>query len=339
MIMNRCLILAPFDAAQLQRLRAEMEVCYDSWLDTRTLTDPDGLADRINDDGITALVIEADFVFRETFEACSGLRFVGMCRAATNHVDVDAATEHGVAVVNTPGRNARAVAEHALALMLSLARRIPQANEYVATGGWQNPTGGYADLRGVELESRTVGIVGAGAIGRTLAAMCAALGMNAIAYDPYVSPCDSETPYGLGRVAMTDLPTLASESDFISVHVPNTPETAGMLDNKFFALMKPTAYLVNCSDYDIADEPALLDALRRRRIAGAALDVFRTHPIAPDSPLLGLDNVVMTPHIGGATDETIHRHSRMMADDLLRFARGERPTNMVNPEAWGRCDG
>ena len=333
--MKRCLVLAPFDAAQLERLRAEMEVCYESWLDTRALADPDDLADRINDSGISSLVVEADFVFRETFEACPGLRFVGICRAATNHVDVDAATEHGVAVVNTPGRNARAVAEHALALMLSLARRIPQANEYVATGRWRNPTGGYADLRGVELESRTVGIVGVGSIGRTLAAICAALGMNAIAYDPYVC----EPPDVLDGVAMTDLPTLASESDFISVHAPYTRETAGMLDNKFFALMKPTAYLVNCSDYDIADEPALLDALRRRRIAGAALDVFRTHPIAPDSPLLGLDNVVMTPHIGGATDETIRRHSRMMADDLLRFARGERPTNMVNPEAWGRRDG
>ena len=335
MIMNRCLILAPFDATQLQRLRAEMEVGYDSWLDTRALADPDDLADRINDSGISSLVVEADFVFRETFEACPGLRFVGICRAATNHVDVDAATEHGVAVVNTPGRNARAVAEHALALMLSLARRIPQANEYVATGRWRNPTGGYADLRGVELESRTVGIVGVGSIGRTLAAICAALGMNAIAYDPYVC----EPPDVLDGVAMTDLPTLASESDFISVHAPYTRETAGMLGDKFFALMKPTAYLINCSDYDIADESALLDALRRRRIAGAALDVFRTNPVAPDSPLLGLDNVVMTPHIGGATDETIRRHSRMMADDLLRFARGERPTNMVNPEAWGRRDG
>ena len=333
--MNRCLILAPFDAAQIERLGAEMEVEYDSWLDSRSLTDPDDLATRINDSGISALVIEADFVFRETFEACPGLRFVGICRAATNHVEVEAATEHGVTVVNTPGRNARAVAEHALALMLSLARRIPQANEYVATGGWQNPTGGYADLRGVELESRAVGIVGAGAIGRTLAGMCAALGMNVIAYDP----CVSEPLDGLGGVAMTDLPTLASESDFVSVHAPLTAETAGMLGDKFFALMKPTAYFINCSDYDIADESALLDALRRRRIAGAALDVFPTHPIAPDNPLLGLDNVVVTPHIGGATDETIRRHSRMMADDLLRFARGERPMNLVNPEVWGRCDG
>ena len=325
--MNRCLILAPFHAPQLERLRAAMDVAYDSWLDTRALTDPDDLAARINDDGITALIIEADFVFRETFEACRDLRFVGVCRAATNHVDVDAATEHGVVVVNAPGRNARAVAEHALGLMLSLARRIPKAHRYAATGLWQNPAGGYTDFRGIELGARTVGIVGLGAIGQTLAAICAALGMDVIAYDPLVA----NPPAG---VALTDLPTLASQSDFISVHAPLTPATAGMLDADFFARMKPAAYLINCSDYAIADEPALVEALSRQRIAGAALDVFPTHPIAPDNPLLGLDNVILTPHIGGATDETIRRHSRMMADDLLRFARGVRPVNLVNPEAW-----
>ena len=322
-----CLILAPFEAAQLQRLRAEMRVAYESWLDTRALTDPDDLAARVNRDRVSALVVEADFVFRETFEACPSLRFVGICRAATNHVDIEAATERGVAVVNTPGRNARAVAEYALGLMLSLARRIPQAREYVAAGRWQNPAAGYTDARGVEIESRGVGIVGLGAIGRTLAAMCAALGMTVIAYDPHIG----EPPRG---VAMTDLATLAAESDFISVHAPATTETAGMLDANFFARMKPTAYLVNCSDYSIADESALIGALSRRRIAGAAFDVFQTHPIAPDSPLLQLDNVILTPHIGGATEETIRRHSRMMADDLLRFARGERPLNLVNPEVW-----
>ena len=234
-----------------------------------------------------------------------------------------------MAVVNAPGRNARAVAEHALGLMLSLARRIPQAHEYVATGRWQNPAGGYSDFRGVELESRVVGVVGLGAIGRTLATMCAALGMDVIAYDPLVA----NPP---GGVRMTDLETLASSSDFVSVHAPLTSETAGMLDADFFALMKLTAYFVNCADYGIANESALIKALGERRIAGAALDVFPTHPIAPDSPLLGLDNVILTPHIGGATAETISRHSRMIADDLLRFARGERPVNLVNPEVWRR---
>lgn len=325
----RALILAPFDERQLARLRTEMDVAYESWLDTRALTDPDSLAARIRSEDISILVVEADFVFEETFQDCPGLKFVGICRAATNQVDLSAAADHGVLVVNTPGRNARAVAEHAFALMLSLARRIPQANEYVRaaiSSGGLHPAAGYTDFRGVELGSRTVGIIGMGAIGRTLAGMCLGFGTKVIAYDPY----ETGVPDG---VHMTDLHTLARESDFISVHVPlympgfkQSPGTTGLLDAEFFALMRPSAYLVNCSDYRIADEAALLDALRNRLIGGAAFDVFDA---APDSPLLELDNVVLTPHVGGATEETVERHSRMMTDDILRFVNGRRPVNLV----------
>ena len=125
-----------------------------------------------------------------------------------------------------------------------------------------------------------------------------------------------------------------SQSDFVSIHAPHTPETDGLLDARRLALMRPMSYLVNLSDAAIVSQEALVNALRDKKIAGAALDVFETHPMPPDSPLLGMDNVVLTPHIGGATEETIMRHSRMMADDILRFAAGERPVNLVNPEAW-----
>ena len=324
------LILAPFDESQLARLRARMDVSYESWLDTRSLADPDGLTARIMAEDVSILVVEADFVFEETFEQCPALKFVGICRSATNHVDLQAAADHGVVVVNTPGRNARAVAEHAFALILSIARQIPQAHEYVKSGRWRHPVAGYTDFRGVELGSRTVGIVGMGAIGQTLADMCIALGMKVVAYDPHVN----DVPDG---VCLTDLATLAEDSDFVSLHVPATSGTTGLLDADFFARMKPSAYLVNCSDYRIADESALLDALRSRRISGAALDVFETHPIAPDSPLLELDNLLLTPHIGGATDGTVARHSRMMVDDILRFGDGRRPANLVVPEVWTGC--
>ena len=304
-----------------------MDVSYESWLDTRTLTDPDELATRILSEDISILVVEGDFVFEETFQQCPGLKFVGICRASTNQVDLEAAVEHGVLVVNTPGRNARAVAEHALALILSLARRITQAHEFVSSGSWLNPVAGYTGFRGVEVGARTVGVIGLGAIGRTLAEMCMGFGMNVVAYDPYAT----DIP---GGVNMADLGTLAQVSDFVSVHVPRTADTAGLLDAEFFAQMKQSAYLVNCSDYQVAEEVALLDALRNGRISGAAFDVFETHPVTPDSPLLGLDNVLLTPHIGGATDETVERHSRMMADDILRFIRGQRPVNLVVPEVW-----
>ncbi len=321
------LILAPFEEGQLARLRSQMDVSYESWLDTRTLTDPDELAARILSEDISILVVEADFVFEETFQQCPGLKFVGICRASTTQVDLEAASEHGAVVVNTPGRNARAVAEHALALILSQARRITQAHEFVSSGSWLNPVAGYTGFRGVEVGARTVGIIGLGAIGRTLAEMCLGLGMKVVAYDPYVK----EVP---GGVRMADLAALAQTSDFVSVHVPAAPDTTGLLDAEFFAHMKPTAYLVNCSDYQVAEEAALLDALRSRRIRGAALDVFETHPVTPNSPMLELDNVLLTPHIGGATDETIERHSRMMTDDILRFINGQRPANLVVPKVW-----
>lgn len=321
------LILAPFDESQLERLRDRMDVSYESWLDTRRLTDPDDLAGRILSEDISTLVVEADFVFEETFQQCPNLRFVGVCRGSTNQIDLESAAKHGVIVVNTPGRNARAVAEHALALILSMARRIPQAQEYVSSGSWLHPVAGYTDFRGVEVGARTVGVVGLGAIGRTLAEVCVGLGMNVVANDPYVT----DAPNG---VTMIGLATLARSSDFVSVHVPATSETTGLLDAAFFAQMKTSAYMVNCSDYQIADEEALLDALRNRRISGAAFDVFETHPVTPDHPLLELDNVILTPHIGGATDETIERHSKMMADDILRFVEGRRPVNLVTPEVW-----
>ena len=326
---TRALILAPFDERQLERLTADMRVAHESWLDTLKLTDPDDLAARIRSEGISILVLEADFVFEETFADAPGLKFVGICRASTTQVDVDAATAHGVVVVNTPGRNARAVAEHAMGLIFALARRIPTAHHYVTSGKWRHPVGGYVDLRGIELAGRTLGIVGMGAIGSRLAEVGRALGMSVLGCDPYVT----DPPDGID---MADLRSVAVHSDFISVHVPTTPQTVGMIDAETIDCMKPTAFLVNCSDAEVIDQAALVHALRTVQIAGAALDVFETHPIAPDNPLLHLDNVILTPHLGGATVETIQRHSKMMTDDILRFARGDRPVNLVNPEVWDR---
>lgn len=323
----RTLILAPFDPLQLDRLRAAAPIEYESWIDTRKLTDPEELSARIRKSSISILVVEAEFMFEETFDDAPGLQFVGICRASTDHVDVEAATRHGIIVVNTPGRNARAVSEHALGLMFALARRIPQAHAHVASGKWENPVEPYISMRGIEMEGRTAGIVGLGAVGSELARMCAALGMNVIAHDPFVA----SPPPG---IRMTSLETLALNSDFISIHVPATTDTDGIIDTSMIARMKRSAFLINCSDPSVIDRTALVRALDSCRIGGAAFDVFDTHPIAPDNPLLKLDNVILTPHIGGATAETIRRHSEMMTDDILRFARGQRPVNMVNSEVW-----
>lgn len=325
--MYRALVLAPFHAHHLERLRPTLQVTYESWWDTRRIYDPEELAARLVDEGIAILVVESDFVFEEVFQRAESLRIVGVCRNSTDHIDVEAATARGVLVVNTPARNARAVAEHALGLMLALARRIPASHRYVQEGRWQNPAEPYIAMRGVELGGRTLGVVGLGAIGRNLAQLASALGMKVVAHDPYVK----RAPAG---VRLMDLDDLVARADFLSIHVPLTAETEGLLDARRLAMMKPTAYLVNASEAAVVDQAALADALRRRRIAGAAMDVFETHPISPHNPLLALDNVVLTPHLGGATEETVERHSKMMADDILRFLRGQRPRHLVNPGAW-----
>ena len=296
-------------------------------MDSGRIHDPEELAAKLNERHASILVIEVDFVFEEVFEAAPHLEFVGICRAATNHVDIEAATANGVVVVNTPGRNAQAVAEHALGLMLALARRIPEGHNYVVGGRWVNPVGPYVELRGVELAGRTLGIVGLGAIGRRLAGLAGAIGMTCVAYDPYV---ESPPP----GVSLKDLDEVMSCADFVTIHAPLTTDTDGMIDSRRLALMKPTAYLVNLSGAGIVDRDGLTAALESRAISGAALDVFETHPIAPNHPLLSLDNVVLTPHLAGATDETIERHSMMMASDIVRFLDGVRPVNLVNPAVW-----
>ena len=321
------LILCPFDSESVALLRKTMRVTHESWTETRRLYHPIELAGRINEESVSAVVVESDFVFQETMELTPGLRFVGVCRAAVNHVDLEFATSRGIVVVNTPGRNANAVAEHTLALMMALARNIPAAHEYVKSGAWQVPTEPYIAFQGVELQGRTTGILGLGAIGRRLAEMCGALGMEVQAHDPYVR----RPPEG---VRLTALDELMSSSDFVCVHVPLTAETEGMLDSRMIGLMHAGAFLVSASDANVLDQLALAEALGAGRIAGAALDVFESHPVSPQNPLLALDNVILSPHIGGATVETVRRHSEMMTSDLLRFVAGEMPLNIVDRDAW-----
>ncbi len=321
----RSLILAPFANDALQELGRQMPVAYEPWTETNRLYDPEELAQRINGEDIAVLVVEADFLFEELFQQAEPLRFVGLCRNSLHHVDIWAATENGVVIVNTPARNAQAVTEHTLGLMLSLAKRLPQAHNYVLGGKWQEPTELYTTLQGVELQGKTAGIVGLGAIGRRVARLCKCLGMRVLGYDPYVDASEE-------GVEIAGLDDLLSRSDFVTIHALPTEETAGMLNEKRLSLLKATSYLINTADASIVDQKALAKMLESGRLAGAAMDVFETHPIAPNSPLLKLGNVILTPHIGGATDGTLERQSRMILDDLWRFLRGEIPENLVNPE-------
>jgi D-3-phosphoglycerate dehydrogenase len=312
----KALVLAPFAPESLDRLRKHMDVLYESWTQTERLWDPAELAIRLADETIEAVVIEVDFLFDEVFDDPSPLRFIGLCRNATNQVDMDAAAARGVVVANTPGRNANAVAEMTIGLAFALARRIPAAHTYVSSGSWEDPLTLYTELRGVELAGKTLGVVGLGAIGKKVARLGHALGMQVVGYDPFAT-----TPK---YVATASLEELLSNSNVVTLHAPETSETIGMIGAVQLALMPSTSYLINTASAALVDESALVAALKSKSIAGAALDVYETHPVVPNNPLLKLDNVVLTPHIGGATDETVQRYSQMITRDLLKFAKARR---------------
>lgn len=374
----KALVLAPFTSEALARLKAMLPVTYESWTDTRRLMDPDELARRIQAEGYSIVVVEADFLPAEVFQQAAGLRLVGVCRSRLDHVDVEAATRHGVAVVNTPGRNAQAVAELTIGLMLALARRLCTLDAYVKGGGWQNPVEPYLHMGGSELAGKTLGILGLGRIGRRVARLAQAFDMRVLAYDPplastlsptarrlsahhqsdgaQVRPAESahvDQPGAIGRSGslsslptgqvdgledvrfMANLPELVSQCDYLSIHVPDIQQTEGLLSREVLALAKPGCRLINTGSYRAVEEAVLAEALQQKRLAGAAFDVFETHPIMPGSPLLRLDNVVLTPHVGGATLETVARHSHMMVEDIGRFLQGLRPRHLVNPGSWG----
>ena len=324
----RALILAPFSESGLARLRRQIDVVYQSWLDTHTLQDPEELGAKLAREGFAALVVEADFVLAEVFDAAPGLRLVGVCRNALSQVDVESATSHGVAITHAPGRNTNAVAEMTLGLMLALARRIPQASALVAGSDWSGAALGYERFRGREIAGATVGVVGFGQIGREVARKCIALGARVLVYDPYVPARDvralGATPAAFERVL--------DESDFVTLHVPDTEGTERLISSEAIARMKPDAFLVNTSGGAVVDLDALADALHGSRLAGAALDVFPGHQLPAASPLRAVPNVILTPHIGGATAETVERHSRMIADEIERFIVGRPLRYVVNPE-------
>ena len=324
----RALILAPFSERQLARLRRLLPADYESWTDTGRLQDPDELGPRLAAEEVGVLIVEADFVFEEVFDAAPSLRLVGVCRNALNQVDIASATAHGVAVTHAPGRNTNAVAEMTLGLMLSLARRIPHAHALVAGGNWRDPSAGYRQFRGREIAGATVGVVGFGQIGREVARLCIALGARVVVYDPFV-PDRHVTALG---ARPSTLAALAKSADFVTLHVPDSPATGRLADAGFLARMKRSAYLVNTSVGAVVDHVALVEALTAGTIAGAALDVFEGQPLPQSSPLLTAPNLILTPHIGGATAETVERHSRMMVGEVERLLAGKPLRFVVNPE-------
>ena len=328
----RVLSLVELDADELERLGAEAEVEVRPWTETLALADPDELAETINARAVQALFVEADFVLEETFEAAPGLQFVGICRGDTGHVDIDAATRAGVVVTHTPGRNAEAVAELTVAMMLVLLRGIAGAAAYVQERRWQDPVTAYLERRGSELGRQLVGIIGLGRIGRQTARLAGAFGARVLATDPALSD-EQIRAAGFEPAGFQDLLAAAT---MLAVHCPSLESTRGLIDAEALALMPRSSRLVVTTGEGVVREDDVAEALHAGHLAGAAFDVFDTHPIRPDSPLLDAPNVLLLPHIGGATDATVRRYSAMVVDDFRAFLDGRRPARIVNPEVLDR---
>ncbi|MCS3760618.1 hydroxyacid dehydrogenase [Bradyrhizobium centrosematis] len=249
--------------------------------------------------------------------------------AGFDPVDVEACTEAGVLVVNQSGGNAHSVAEHALAMMLTLSKRIIQSDRKLRREANVNRN----ELVGNEVEHKTVGIIGLGNVGRRIAALCKGLlGMKVLAYDPYLS---AEVMAERGGEKI-ELDELLRRSDFVSISCPLDKGSRNMISTREFALMQPHAYFITTARGFIHDEDALLQALRDKRIAGAGLDVWSKEPPPPEHPLLQFDNVLASPHTAGVTIEARQNMGRIAAEQVLDTLDGKRPPRIINPEVWPR---
>ena len=270
------------------------------------------------------LVRSAVQVDRSVLERAPGLRVIGRAGVGVDNVDIEAATAAGVLVMNTPGGNAISVAEHTLALMLAMARRIPQANASTRAGKWEKKK-----FLGSELRGKTLGVIGLGSIGREVVKRARAFEMRILAHDPYVT---SKIARDLGA-ELVDLPKLYAESDYLTLHLAATPETQGMLSREAFGRMKPGVRIVNCARGELVDGAALHEALQAGHVAGAALDVFETEPPPAGFPLFGLDTLIATPHIGGSTEEAQEIVGVRIAEQVVEYLRHGVAVNAVNMPA------
>jgi D-3-phosphoglycerate dehydrogenase len=278
------------------------------------------LLKRIGDyDGL--IVRSATKVTAEVIERAENLKAVGRAGIGVDNIDVEAATKRGILVANAPASNTVAAAEHTLALMLAAARRIPAADSSLRGGEWNRSA-----FKGIEVSEKTLGLVGLGHVGTIVARGAVGMGMRVLAYDPYVS---EDRMRSMNVEHAESLDEILGHSDFVSLHVPRTPQTAGMVNAGALEKMKPTAYLINVSRGGIVDETALYNALKEGAIAGAALDVFEEEPTI-DSPLFALPNVVVTPHLGASTAEAQDRAGVTAAQQVASALRGAVPMHAIN---------
>jgi D-3-phosphoglycerate dehydrogenase len=317
----KALVTAPFRGPGLDELHQLADVVLDPWIDHGPIRiyDAPALAERVIHEAANILIVETDEVRGPVLEL--PLRAIGSCRGDPNNVDVAGATERGIPVLHAPGRNADAVAELAIGLVLAVTRGIPRADRDVrADEVYRDGSLPYQRFRAWEIAGRTAGIVGLGAVGRAAKWRFEGLGMRVITHDPYAPD------------ATHSLNDLLAEADFVSMHAAVTRETHGLIGTDQFARMREGAVYINSARAQLHDTDALVEALTTGRLSGAGLDHFVGEHLPPDHPLCWLSNVVLTPHIGGATYDTEANHSTAIAAGLRVLLAGGSPPNLLNPE-------
>lgn len=321
----RALVTAPLRGPGFAKLQQFADVVYDPWLDKSPLRiySAEQLAERIAAESANIVVVESDSVGGPVFEL--DLTAVASTRGDPNNVDVAGATAAGIPVLNTPARNADAVAEMTIALLLAATRHLVVADADVRGGNiFRDGSLPYQRLRGWEIAGLTAGLVGLGAVGRATAWRLRGLGLRVVAHDPYQDD------------AQHTLAELLAISDVVSLHAPVTEDTVGMIGAEQFAAMREGVVFLNTARAQLHDTDALVAALRAGKVAAAGLDHFVGEWLPTDHPLTAMPNVVLTPHIGGATWNTEARQAQMVADDLEALLSGTAPDHIVNPEVLGR---
>lgn len=313
----KIVVADPIHKAGIDLLKQEGAVVVATEMSREQLMEEVAEADAI-------LVRSRTKVTREVIEKAKKLKVIGRAGVGVDNIDLEAATEHGILVVNAPEASSITVAEHTLGLMLAMARRIPFADASLKAGKWEKKK-----FLGCELRSKTLGIIGLGRIGTQVALKAKAFGMKILAYDPYISE-DSGRELG---IVVTGFDRVISEADFITVHVPLTDKTRGIIGEKEIEKMKKGVYIINCARGGVIREEALVKGLKSGKVAGAALDVFEVEPPI-GRPVLEAENIVVTPHLGASTEEAQRYASTISCEEVMRALKNEAPRNVVNMPAF-----
>ncbi|MBX0295948.1 phosphoglycerate dehydrogenase [Haloarcula nitratireducens] len=318
----KVLVTDPIADAGLDRLREaghEVETAYD--------VEGDALLDAVSD--ANALIVRSGTeVTEEVLSAAPELVIVGRAGIGVDNIDIDAATDHGVIVANAPEGNVRAAAEHTVAMAFATARSIPQAHDRMKDGEWAK-----GEFLGTEVNNKTLGVVGFGRVGQEVAKRLGNLGMDIVTFDPYIS---EDRAKQFGAELVDDLDDCLDAADFVTIHTPLTPETENMIGEEELAQLEG-GYVVNCARGGIIDEPALAEAVEDGVLKGAALDVFGEEPLPEDSPLLDVENVILTPHLGASTEAAQENVATSTADQVVAAFDHQPVANALNAPSLDRA--